>query len=135
MFNSKKDYENAIKNAQLHRKVKSRKLLMFNILFMVVLASFSFVYLKNSKDLSSLMTNKQAVLGVSETVDDSQINNEKLMHILKDRKVNGVENSMKMLSENSTIQSQTSYTEAIARELDDKRNGFKGKIAVVNQKN
>jgi len=39
---------------------------------------------------------------------------------------------MKVLINEPSIQSKSSYTEAIARELDDK-SGFRGKIAVVNQ--
>jgi len=120
MFNREKDYENAIKNAQMHRgdiKTKSGKSLALNLIFMAILGYASFFYLQSSKNAISLHTTKQAVLGVSETIDDSQMDNEKLMHILKDRKVNGVDKSL------------------IQRELDDKRSGFKGKIAVVNQKN
>jgi len=136
MFNSEKDYDNAIKNAQLHRgdiKTKSGKLLTLNLILMAVLGYAGFLYLQSSKN--SLPVSKQAVLGVSETIDDAQMDNEKLMHILKDREDNSIKNSMKTLSVNSSIKSQPSYTEAITRELDDKRSGFKGKIAVVNQKN
>jgi len=133
MFSSEKDYDNAIKNAQLHRediKIKSGKSLTLNLILMAILGYVGFIYLQSSKN--SLSVSKQAVLGVSETIDDSKIDNEKLMNILKD---NGIENSMKTLSETSSIKSQPSYAEAITRELDDKRRGFKGKIAVVNQKN
>jgi len=136
MFSSEKDYDNAIKNAQLHRediKIKSGKSLTLNLILMAILGYVGFIYLQSSKN--SLSVSKQAVLGVSETIDDSKIDNEKLMNILKDRKDNGIENSMKTLSETSSIKSQPSYAEAITRELDDKRRGFKGKIAVVNQKN
>jgi len=138
MFNTEEDYENAIRNAQVYkrdRKVKSGKLLSFNILFVAILAYASFTYLKSHNHSTSLPISKQAVLGVSETIDDSEIDNEKLMNILNKTEVDTLENSMKISVGESSIQSQSSYTEEIARELDDKRSGFRGRIAVVNHKN
>ena len=137
MFNTEEDYKNAVKNAQLHQreiKVKSKKLLGFNLFFMVVLAYGSFIYLKSKSNTLSLSISKQAVLGVSETIDDTQLDNEELMNILNKTEVDTLENSMKISEKESSIQSRSSYTEAIARELDDKRSGFRGKIAVANQK-
>ena len=136
MFNTEEDYKNAVKNAQLHQreiKVKSKKLLGFNLFFMVVLAYGSFIYLKNRSNTLSLPISKQAVLGVSETIDDAQLDNEELMNILNKTEVDTLENSMKISEKESSIQNQSYYTEAIARELDDKRSGFRGKIAVANQ--
>ena len=138
MFNTEKDYENAIKNAQVYRgdeKEKSGKLLPFNLLFVAILAYVGFTYLKTHNQSSSLPISKQAVLGVSETIDDSVLDDDKLIDILKDVEVDSVENSMKISVGKSSIQSQSSYTEAIARELDDKKSGFRGRIAIVNQKN
>jgi len=138
MFNTEKDYSNSIKDAQIYKSetnLKSKKLLMVNVLFVAILAYASFTYLKSHNNSSSLPISKQAVLGVSETIDDSQLSNDKLMAILKNREVDTLENSMKVSVGKSSIQSQSSYTEAITRELDDKRSGFRGKIAVVNQKN
>ena len=138
MFNTEEDYENAIKNAQVYRrdeKENSGKLLAFNLLFMAILAYASFLYLKSHNNSSSLPTNKQAVLGVSETIDNSQIDNDKLMNILNETEVDSLENSIEVSVGKSSIQSQSSYTEAIARELDDKRRGFRGRIVVVNQNN
>jgi len=82
MFNTEKDYENAIKNAQFYKsdeKVKSGKLLSLNLLFVAILAYAGFNYLKSHNHSSSLPISKQAVLGVSETIDDSQVDDEKLM--------------------------------------------------------
>jgi len=138
MFNTEEDYANAIKNAQFYKKdkkVKSGKLLTVNVLFVAILAYASFSYLKSHNHNTSLPISKQAVLGVSETIDDSEIDNEKLMNILNKTEVDTLENSMKIAEKKSSIQSQPSYTEAIARELDDKRSGFRGRIAVVNHKN
>jgi len=137
MFNTEEDYENAIKDAQLHQreiKVSSKKLLGFNLFFMLVLSYGSFIYLKNRNNTFSLPISKQAVLGVSETIDDAQIENEKLMDILNKTEVDTLENSIKISAKKSSIQSQSFYTEAISRELDEKRSGFRGKIAVANQK-
>ena len=137
MFNTEQDYENAIKNAQVYKrdtKVKSKSLLVINMVFVAILAYASFSYIKNHNS-SSLPISKQAVLGVSETIDDSQLDNDKLMDILNNTEVDTLENSMKISIGKSSIQSQASYTEAISRELDDKRSGFRGRIAVVNQKN
>ena len=138
MFNTEKDYENAIKNAQVYKrdeKAKNGKLRSFNLLFVAILAYASFTYLKTHNSSSSLPISKQAVLGVSETVDDFPLDDDKFMDILKNREVDALENSMKISVGTSSIQSQSSYSEAIARELDDKKSGFRGRIAVVNQKN
>ena len=137
MFNTEEDYENAIRNAQVYkrdRKVKSGKLLSFNLLFLAILAYVSFTYLKTHNHSSSLSISKKAVLGVSETIDDPQIDDEGLIDILNNTEVDRVEDSMKISVVESSIKSEPSYTEAIARELDDRRSGFRGRIAVVNKK-
>ena len=98
----------------------------------------------SSLSLSSLPVSKQAVLGVSETVDNAEFSNDRLIKILEVIEVDSVhenekaysqnelQNSMKVLMNEPSIKSKSSYTEAIARELDDK-NAFKGRIAVVKQ--
>jgi hypothetical protein len=141
MFNTQKDYENAIKSAQIYRteeRPNRGKLLPLNLLIVALLAYVGFAYLKSYNKTTSLPISKQAVLGVSETIDDSVLDDDKLMDILKDVEVDSVENSMKISAGKPSIQSASSYTEAIARELEDmedKRKGFRGRIAVVNQKN
>ena len=137
MFNTEDDYANAIKNAQVYKsdkKVKSGKLLTVNVLFLAILAYASFTYLKTYNHSSSLPISKQAVLGVSEIIDDSQLEDEKLIDILNNTEVDSVEDSMKISVAESSIKSEPSYTEMITRELDDKRSCFRGRIAVVNQK-
>jgi len=141
MFDTEKDYENAIRSAQIYRgdeKNNRGRLLPFNLMFVAILAYVGFAYLKSHHQSSSLPISKQAVLGVSETIDDSVLDDDKLKNILSKEEVDSVENSMKILVERSSIQSSSSYTEAIARELEDmedKRKGFRGRIAVVNQQN
>ena len=138
MFNNKEnDYLNAIKHAQVYTstetKLSTKKLLISNFIFLALLGYVTFNYLQ-SNNTFSLPVFKQAVLGVSETVDDSSLRNDRLMEIIKGKEVIAVPNSMKVLITEPTIQSKSSYTEAIARLLDDK-SGFKGRIAVVNQGN
>ena len=137
MFNNKEnDYFNAIKHAQIYAstetKTSNKKLLIGNFLFLTLLGYVTFSYLQNSSNSFSLPVFKQAVLGVSETVDDSELSNERLMEIIKDTEVTAIPNSMKVLNSEPSIQSKSSYTEAIARVLDDK-SGFKGRIAVVSK--
>jgi len=138
MFNNREnDYLNAIKHAQLYtateRKSSNKILLGFNLFFLAFLLYIAFNYFESTTSTFSLPVSKQAVLGVSETIDDSEFSNDKFMKILKATEVETLQDSMKVLMNESTIKSKSSYTEAIARELDDK-SGFRGKIAVVNQK-
>ena len=136
MFNREDDYVNAIKHAQVYTstetKLSNKKLLIGKFFFLALLGYVTFTYLQNSSNSFSLPVFKQAVLGVSETVDDSELANDKLMEILKDTEVGVLQDSMKVLMSEPSIQSKSSYTEAIARVLDEK-SGFKGRIAIVNQ--
>jgi len=151
MFKNEDDYFNAIKDAQLYTdtvtKLSHKKMIMLNFLLVGLLSYATFHYLQNNTNIfssSSLPVSKQAVLGVSETVDDSESSNARLMEILKSENINlikekgksysenDLKNSMKVLMNEPSIQSKSSYTDAIARELDDK-SGFRGRIAVVNQ--
>ena len=136
MFNTEKDYANAIKNAQIHalseKKSSNKNLLMVNFLFLAFLGYASFSYLKSNSNEFSLPMFKQAVLGVSETIDDSELVDNRLMNVLKVKEAGILQDSMKVLVSEPFIQSKSSYTEAIARVLDDK-SGFKGRIAIVNQ--
>jgi hypothetical protein len=136
MFNKEDDYFNAIKHAQVYASTETRssnkKLLIGNFLFLALLGYATFTYLQTSSNGFSLPVFKQAVLGVSETVDDSELANDKLMKVLKGTEVGVLQDSMKVLMSEPSIQSKSSYTEAIARVLDDK-SGFRGRIAVVNQ--
>ena len=136
MFNNQEDdYYNAVKHAQVYisqeKKSKNKKLLIFNLFTLALLAYMAFSYIKKGNNTYSMANLKQGVLGVSETVDDLEISDERLMKILKTTEMDTLQNSMKVLINEPTIQSKSSYTEAIARELDDK-SGFRGKIAVVN---
>jgi len=113
MLNKKNDYFNAIKT-----KFSNQKLLIINVIFLTLLGYITFSYLKTESTQTPVL--KKAVLGVSQTIDQPKADNEKLM---------------KVLVSEPTIRSQSSYTEAIeAVELDDRLRGFKGKIAVVNEK-
>ena len=137
MFNRKEDdYFNAIKHAQVYTSVETKssngKSLVVIFLFLALLGYATFTYFQDSGSTFSLPVSQQAVLGVSETVDDSELANEKLMEVLKGTKVDELQNSMKVLINEPSIQSKSSYTEAIARVLDDK-SGFRGRIVVVNQ--
>ncbi len=146
MFNQDDEYINATKDAQIYSSKVSDKrdrgFIILNFLLLIFLLYTLFYYIDNNSNIFS--KSKQAVLGVSEIVDDSALSNERLMEILKETEVDSVEeekvdylhselqNSMKVLIGDSSIKSKSSYTEAIARELDDKR-GFKGKVVVVKK--
>lgn len=154
MFNREDDYLDAIRGAQVYStdetKSNNIKLTIFNILLLSILAYLTLIYLKNNTNIysslveSSLPISKQAVLGVSETVDESEFSNDRLMEILKTTEVDSLEqseksysqnelqNSMKVLMSEPVIQSKSSYTEGLARELDDK-SGFRGKISVAKK--
>lgn len=123
MFKKEDDYFNAIKHAQIYASVETKssnnKSLVVKFFFLACVGYATFTYLQNSSNSFSLPATKQAVLGVSETVDDSEL-------------AVVVSNSMKVLISEPSIQSKSSYTEAISRVLDDK-SGFRGRIAVVNQ--
>ena len=121
----------------MEKKSSTKKLLILNFLVLAILGYLSFSYLQNTSNSVTLPVSKQAVLGVSETVDDLELSDVRLMEILKGTEidsVNDLEASMKVLINEPSIQSKSSYTEAIARELDDK-SGFKGRIAVVKEEN
>jgi hypothetical protein len=137
MFNTEEDYFNATKYAEIYRsseiKSSSNKLLIFNFISLALLGYMTFSYLESDKNIFSEPVVKEAVLGVSETVDGSKFANEKFVEVLKGIEVETLQNSMKVLMNESTIRSQSSYPEAISTVLDD-RSGFKGRIAVVNQK-
>lgn len=142
MFNKEDDYYDAIKGAQLYttdvKRSSNIKLTIFNVLLFTLLAYVTFDYLKSSTNifsnssLASLPVSKQAVLGVSETIDDSTFLIESINQNEKSYSQNELQNSMKVLMSEPIIQSKSSYTEGLVRELDDK-SGFRGRIAVVNQ--
>lgn len=146
MFNQEDDYLNATKDAQIYTSVamksNNKKLIILNFVLLAVLGYLAFNYLEKGNNLfSSLETellpvSEQAVLGVSEVVDTSVLSDDKLIQILRVTEVDLLEeefhNSMKILMNEPSIQSKSSYTEAISRELDDK-SGFRGRITVVKK--
>ena len=136
MFNNKEnDYVNAIKHAQVYgsRETKSsnKKLLILNFLFLAIFTYTVFTYLQSNTTTFSFPKFKQAVLGVSEIIDDSPLANDRLMDILRGTESDRLEDSKKVLIPEPLIQSKSFYTEAIARELDDK-SGFKDKTSLIN---
>lgn len=150
MFNKSSDnYSNVNKNTELNtyvQKSPSKKIWrILNIVSVAVFVYFIFAYIKNETTMfSNLSSSKQAVLGVSETVDENGLTEEELIKILrvteytdeeKSAKQNAIEasvNSMKVLMSEPSIQSQTSYSQEINRELDDK-DDYKGRLVVVKQ--
>lgn len=143
------DYLNATRHAQVNTSASknlSKKIwITVNVLSASVLFYFVFDYIKNETTLlGSAETSKRAVLGVSETVSNHGLTDKELMNILKmtdyskdveSSKQTNTEapaNSMKVLINEPSIQSQTSYSEEIARELDDK-DDYKGRLVVVKQ--
>ena len=123
MFNKEDAYLNATKDAQIYTSVaiksRNKKIIIVNVLLFAFLASATLYYVQNNTNVFS----KKAVLGVSETIDFIEENEKKYTQ-------GDLSNSMKVLMTEPTIKSKSSYSEAIARELDDK-SGFRGRIAVV----
>lgn len=134
MFKNDNNYINTIKNTQtystLSKKTSNKKIMILNLSLVTLLGYLSFNYI--NKPSKSLPAVKQAVLGVYEVYDDSQSKNDTGMKTLKVTQDMIPQNTIKVLVAKSSIQSKSSYTEAISRKLDDK-SGFKGRIAVVNQ--
>ena len=126
MFNTNNDYSEAVQKAQLYaqpeEKSDNKKLILMNMVLVLVLMFALVKYLDNNRDIfggtNGLPISKQAVLGVSETIEEGEMQtNEYQM--------------MEVFTPTSSIKSQASYTKAISKELDD-RSGFRGKIAVVS---
>ncbi len=148
MFDTNNRYTDAIQDAQIYTsssKKTSKQIHLVNFLLLLLLAFVAFKYFNSNTNMflkSSSAVKKQAVLGVSETIDDSQLDNAELVNILKgtpvdtanERAKKNLPNSIQVIMNEPSIQSKASYTDAIARELDDK-SGFRGKIAVVNNPN
>jgi len=58
----------------------NKKLLIINITFLTLLGYITFSYLKTESTQTPVL--KQAVLGVSQTIDQLKVDNEKLMRVL-----------------------------------------------------
>jgi len=105
----------------------NRKLIIVNFVLLLIIGYFGLSYLKNQNQKEIIFnSSKRAVLGVSKTIEDDNIDKE-LVKILKVTDIEAIQkqksqvsinNSMKLLMNNSSIQSQSSYTPAIAQELD-----------------
>lgn len=144
MFDTDNKYTDAIQDAQIYTgstKKTNKQIHLVNFLLLLLLAFVAFKYLNSNTNMflhSSSALKKQAVLGVSETIDDSQLDDAELVNILKGTPVEtakkNLPNSIQVIMNEPSIQSKASYTDEIARELDDK-SGFRGKIAVVNNPN
>ncbi|CAA6806074.1 MAG: Unknown protein [uncultured Sulfurovum sp.] len=155
MFDTEEEYLNATKHAEINmckeKKPTKNKLIIMNLFMGVILLYLGFIYLKTERELVSMpVSYSQGVLGVSEVVDAAEYSDEELVkllrvtetdttghHVNKDYGTKNyhkeLTNSMKVLMNDSHIKSQSSYTEAIARELDDKKSGFRGRIVVVKR--
>ncbi len=141
MFNTKNNYEDSKENTAVDvtfpvKINNNNTLIVVNFLLISLLTFSAFKYLQSNTNIfikTSSAISKQAVLGVSETIKDDEF-----VNILKSNKAERVRKnsptSMQIIMNEPSIQSKTSYTEAIARKLDDK-SGFRGKIAVVNNTN
>ncbi|CAA6814391.1 MAG: Unknown protein [uncultured Sulfurovum sp.] len=140
--NYEEDYINATKHARINNKNQSGssnlKLVIVNFLLILVLGIITFFYLKNETSFfSDLFSKKEAVLGVSETISEAEMSDEELIRVLKisnEDEINDLvlRNAMKVLVNESSIKSQSSYTKEIARELEDKQ-GFQGRVIIVKQ--
>jgi len=144
MFNKQDEYQKATQHAQVNTydegKRISAKLIFLNLSLFALVGSFVFLYTQTNL-LSGLDSQKTAVLGVSLTVDDS--NDEEYLKVLSNAEVDSVKeastqiplaslnNSMKLIVSEASIQSQSSYTNAISRELDDNQENDKRDYRVV----
>ncbi|CAA6803799.1 MAG: Unknown protein [uncultured Sulfurovum sp.] len=103
MFSKKNDYRNAIRyienSASGEIKLRNKILFIFNFIFLGFLTYVMFNYLQSNTNTFSFPVFKEAVLGVSETVDEVALENVKMIKVLMPR---------------PSIQSQPFYTEAMA---------------------
>ena len=138
MFGNKDEYENATRHAQVNTYAESKfvngKLIVLNLLLLMVIGYVIFLFTQTKGN------EKTAVLGVSITADESNMDDEAYIKLLKSSEVDSVKensqqmpldslnNSMKVLMNESTIQSSSSYTNAISKELeadDDKKRDYR----------
>ena len=131
MFNRDDDYRKATQYAQVntHAEIKkvNGKLIVANFVLLSLLGYLGFSYIQNQISKPSLFnSSKTAVLGVSKTIEDDEYTDEELLKILKVVDVDSVKeqrnqvtinNSMKLLMNESSIQSQSSYTTAISQQF------------------
>jgi len=150
MFNREDEYLKATRDAQVHVVEEGRginvKLILINMVLLVTLISLVFLYLKkDSNGISNEFSGqKVAVLGVSYTSSKSEFSDDELIGILNDVEVDKVVetpvahnnanlyDAMSQLVDDSSVKSQSMYSDAISRELDDKHK-FKGKVVVVKK--
>ena len=150
MFNREDEYLKATRNAQVHIVEDNRgmnfKLILINIVVLSTLVALVFWYLKKDVEMnnSGLAGQKVAVLGVSYTSSKAEFSDDELIGLLDNVEVDKVVekpvahnnanlyDAMNQLVEGSSVKSQSMYSDAISRELDDKHK-FKGKVVVVKK--
>jgi len=123
--NTNKEYEEAIEYAQLNGGTNpnqvSVKLVMINLMLLGLVSFLGFNYLSKENN-SSLLSKKEAVLGVSyHSTDNGEYSDKDLVEILSKVEIDEVVNS----SKESNMESKMTV-------LDDK-NGIRGRIVVVKQ--
>ena len=138
MFGNRDEYENATRHAQVNTYVESNsvngKMIVLNLLLLMVIGYVIFFFTQTEGN------EKTAVLGVSITADEVNRDEATYLKLLKSSEVDTVKensqqmpldslnNSMKVLMNESTIQSSSSYTNAISKELeadDDKKRDYR----------
>jgi len=127
MFNSDYDYKKATELARVntYADVKSinGKLVVANLVLLALLGYLGFSYMQNEINGFSLVKSyKTNVLGVSQTVENNEYTDKELLKLLKVVDVENVKNTMKLVVNNTSIKSQTSYTDDISKEIEMQNN-------------
>ena len=140
MFGKENEYENATRYAQVNTYAESNsikgKFILLNVLLLSAVG-YGLFHFTQTEGIQ-----KTAVLGVSIMADEKNIDDDTYIKLLKNSEVDTVKensqqllnNSMKVLMDTSTIQSSSSYTNAISRELDDSNDKKRDYRVVVVQK-
>jgi len=151
--NSEEIYREATRYAQVNvdaeAKLKSNRRVVLSTFLICTMGYFGFNYVQNETTLlNSLTPSKTTVLGVTKTADNAEESDVAFLKVLNSSEVDSVKeqsqlslpvsqqslehlnDSMKVLVSETNIQSASSYTEAISRELEDK-NEYQGRVIVV----
>jgi LysM repeat protein len=148
--NSEEIYREATRYAQINidaeAKLKSNRRAVLSTFLICTLGYFSFNYVQNGENgVNFFSSTKTAVLGVSTTADEVKESDASFLKVLDATEVDllkeqsqsslpvsqqsleHLNDSMKVLVSETNIQSASSYTKAISRELE----GYKERVIVV----
>lgn len=152
MYTDNNEYLKATQHAQINTYDKSRgvsvKLVLLTLTMLLLVSFFIFNYF-NKEEVVSFFSKKEGVLGVSyHATDKSEYSDNELMVMLDNAEVDNAEvdkvadsssnsidnlaNEIGKIIEGGSMKESSSYSEAISKELDDKR-GVRGRVVLVKK--